>query len=387
VYGVPRRDKGLGGLVQRHDHTSCPPPNPETGRRPEHRCRGRWQGSLSVEPGSKQKKYVYGRTQKIAQDKLIVAIKERDSGTLVVGNETVSSWLTTWLERKARPPKPLKPQTLRGYRSKVDRYIVPSLGRHRLTDLRAHHIDAMYDAMRGQGLAEATLRQTHAILGKALSDARRKGLMRTEPLKNADAPGTEKNKRAALSLTQAQAVLEAAGDEARWWLGLFCGMRQGEVLGLRWEDIDQRTGVLTIAQTLQTDVDGTLIFGAPKSDAGTRSWPMPPKVQARVRLHWIASGEPATGLVFARPDGSPQRPRDDWQAWRDLLGLAGQPPVALHAARQSSASLMEAAKVPDRLAAQILGHSTVQMTHGYQSADHDRIREAWASMDRLLELN
>jgi integrase len=186
-------------------------------------------------------------------------------------------------------------------------------------------------------------------------------------------------------MEQAQIVLETAGEDARWWLGLFCGMRQGEVLGLRWQDVDLQTGVLTIAQTLQTE-DGQLTFGTPKSDAGARSWPMPPWVEARVRLHWIAQGQPTEGLVFAREDGTPIRPWADYKAWQALLDQAGQPRVALHSARQSSASLMEAAGVADRLAAQILGHSTVQITHGYQSADHERIRAAWISMGQVYEL-
>lgn len=335
--------------------------------------------------GKTHKQYVYGRTQQLANKKVAALVAEVKAGTAVTSTMTLAGWMETWLDRRSKPPKPVKPQTLRSYRSKVTLYILPALGRYKLTDLRAHHIDALYDGMRSRGLAEATVRQTHAILAKALSDARRKGLLNADPIKNADAPETKTNKRPALTLAQAQVVLDASGDDARWWLGLFCGMRQGEALGLRWQDIDG--DVLTIAQTLQTDVDGTLIFGPPKSDAGSRSWPMPPWVAARVKLHWIAQGEPRDGLVFARPDGSPIRPRDDWQAWRDLLDRADVPPVALHAARQSSASLMEAAKVPDRLAAQILGHATVQQTHGYQSADHDRIREAWANMGRVLELN
>lgn len=384
VSDVPgkRRDKETGGLIQRHDHPTCPPLDPKTKTRPDHRCKGRWVGSLAVERGAKQKKYVYGRTRSIAEKKLRAALRERDEGTLVIGTDTVASWLATWLERKART---LKPQTIRGYRSQVATYIVPALGRHRLTELRAAQIERLYDAQRADGKAEATIRQTHAILSKALTDARRKGMMRHDPMAGVDPPTTHKNKRAALTLEQAQAALAVAGDDARWWLGLFCGMRQGEVLGLRWQDIDLDRGILAITQTLQT-ADGDLVFGTPKSDAGSRSWPMPPWVEARVKLHWLAQGRPTEGLLFARPDGSPVRPWADYKSWQALLERAGLPRVALHSARQSAASLMEAAGVADRLAAQILGHSTVQITHGYQSADYDRVRAAWASMGDVLRL-
>lgn len=385
VSTISRRMKRTGGVTQRHDHASCPPA--VEGKRPEHRCRGRFQGTVDITvDGKTHRQYVYGRTQQIVGKKVAVLTKARDEGTAVTGTVTVAAWMATWIERKSKPPKALKPQTLRGYRSKIDRYIVPSLGRHKLTDLRAHHIDAMYDGMRERDLAEATLRQTHAILKKALADARRKGLLNADPIANADAPETTTNDRQALTLAEGKAALTEAGDDAIWWLGLFCGMRQGEVLGLRWQDIDWARGVLTIVQTLQTDTDGRLTFGTPKSKAGSRSWPMPPKVEARLKLHWIASGQPRDGLVFARLDSSPIRPRDHWQAWRDLLERAGQPRVSLHSARQTAASLMEDAGVPDRRAAQILGHSTVQITHGYQRAEFDRIREDWANMDRVLEL-
>jgi integrase len=376
-----RRAKGDGGLIQRHDHATCPPAI--NGTRPEHRCKGRWVGTFDVEiDGRKRRKYVYASTQKAARIKLATALRQKADGTLLIGTTTVEQWLTTWLERKART---LKPQTIRSYRSKIARYIVPAIGRHRLSDLRAGHIDTMYDTMRANGLAEATLRQAHAILGKALEDAIRKGLLNTNPTKRADAPTTEKAERDQLTVDQARTVLRTAGDDARWWLALFCGMRQGEVLGLRWEDVDLDRGILHIRQTLQTAEDGSLIFGTPKSRAASRSWPMPPQIAARLRLLWDATKD-HSGLIFARPDGKPIRPRDDWQAWRDLLAKADAPTIALHAARNSAASVMEAAGIPDRLIAQILGHSTVQITHGYQHADHDRIAGAWRQVGDMLAL-
>lgn len=395
-----RRTKGDGGLVQRHDSPSCPPmgsgsPHPETGKptRAEHTCKGRWQGTIdAVIDGQRKRKYVYGRTQREARTKLAAAVRERDAGTLIIGTTTVSQWLAQWLERRGMPPKPLKAQTLRSYRSKVRLYIDPHLGRHRLTALRGSHIEAMYDWMRDQGLAESTLRQTHAILGKALKDAVRKGLLSSTPMSRVDPPEVTTNKRRGLTLLQARIVLRRAGDDARWWLALFYGMRQGECLGLRWEDIDFERGTLTIAQSLQTREDGSLFFGPPKSGASSRTLPLLPQIETRLRLRWLEQGEPTAGLVFHR-GGQPIRPRDDWQAWRDLLDAASMPPlapipaIALHAARNSAASLMEAAGIPERLIMQILGHSQVQTTRNYQIAELEQMREALRSAGRLLELD
>lgn len=381
-----RRSRGDGGLIQRHDAPTCPPL--VDGERAPHRCVGRWVGTIdTTADGTKKRKYVYGRTQQIARKKLSEAVKARDAGTLVIGTTTVEQWLTKWLDRQARK---LKPQTLRGYRSKVKTYLVPHLGRHRLTSLRATHIDAMYDAMRDDGLQEATVRQTHAILGKALRDAEKGGLIGVNPMARVEAPTTKKNKRAQLTPAEASRVLTAT-DDARWWLALFYGMRQGECLGLRWSDVDLERHTLTVAQTLQTAEDGTLFFGEPKSDESQRVLPLVPLMEARLRLHQVATGpwlnEDHSGLVFERPDGNPIRPRDDWQAWRDMLAEVGVPVIALHAARNSAATLMEAAGVPDRLAAQILGHSSVQITHGYQTSDLARMASAFDAMGKVLELS
>lgn len=386
-----RRTKGEGGIVQRHDHETCPPRNPD-GTRPDHRCRGRWQATLDVTiDGRRKRKTLYAKTKAEARVKLAKALRERDQGALVMQTMTVEAWMTRWLDRKSKPPKPLKPQTMRSYRSKVDRYIVPALGRHRLTDLRAHHIEAMYDAMRADGLAEATLRQTHAILQGALKDAVRADHLSYNPIDKTIPPGTETNDREQFTTNQARQVLTAAGEDARWWLALFYGMRQGEVLGLDWSRVNLDDRLLLIEETLQTDEDGRLFLGPPKSAKSVRALPLVPQIEVRLRLLWEDEGRPTTGLVFHGRDGKPIQPKRDWQAWRELIARAATddhplPTIALHAARNSAASLMEEAGLPDRLVMQILGQSQVRTTHGYQRADLERMRAAMESVGRVLEL-
>ena len=383
-----RRNKGDGGLSQRHDHPDCPPLI--DGERPEHHCRGRWQGTIEViVDGRRRRKYVYGRTQREARLKLDTARRQRDAGTLVLTTMTVEKWLDYWLDNIAS--RELRPQTLRGYRSKTRTYLTPLVGRHRLTDLRPEHVRTMHDALRAQGLSEATVRQTHAILKRALRVAMFEGKVSANVADLVPSPKTETEQRTALLLDQARAVLTAAGDDARWWLALLYGMRQGEVLGLRRRDVDLDLGLLHVDQSLQTAEDGTLIFGAPKSRSSRRVMPLLPVVAARLKLALLDVPDDPDALVFHR-NHQPIRPRDDWQAWRDLLDRATTPPLApipqvpLHAARNSAASLMEAAGIPERLAMQILGHSQVQMTRSYTSADIERIRSALVGVGDLLAL-
>lgn len=399
-----RRSKGDGGLVQRHDHADCPPLE-DTGRvdekgrpileRPKHSCRGRWVGTLDVElpNGRTTRKYLYGRTKGDAKAKLDKALRDRNAGTLVATSPTLEAWLDTWMQARRRPPKPLKPNTWNGYAEKIRNYIVPTLGRKRLSDLRPQAIEAMYDDMRARGLAESTVRQTHAILTKSLKDALRKGLIGATPMDRVDPPGTETNDRAQWTHEEARLALKAAGDSARWWLAVFYGMRQGEALGLDWENVDWDAHVLSIKETWQQDYGGgARIKGTPKSKASKRILPMMPQIELRLRLLWEEQGRPATGPVFRNSRGTRLDPSADYKAWRKFNATAivvpflPPPRIALHAARNTAASLLEWAGVPDRLAAQILGHSDVRITHGYQTADIERMRLAFASAGRLLEL-
>ncbi|HEY9266761.1 MAG TPA: hypothetical protein VIQ11_19390, partial [Mycobacterium sp.] len=243
-----RRDKGIGGLVQRHDHKTCPAlvlvGHDEMGKpirqRPEHHCLGRWCGTVDVEIGGRTKRiYVYGRTKTAANEKLKAAVRKKDEGTLTFdGGMSVAAWMKTWLESRKKPPKQLKPQAWSGYDSKNRTWITPYLGHYRLSVLRAHHIEGLYNAMREAGSAESNVAKTHAVLSGALKAAVKKGYLPTNPMDRVDAPAKKNARREQFTMAEAYFALAAAGDSARWWLALFYGMRQGEVLGMRWEDVD-----------------------------------------------------------------------------------------------------------------------------------------------------
>ena len=366
-----RRTKGDGGLTQRKD--------------------GRWQATLPLElpNGRKTTKTMYGRTQAEAKRKLDQARRDRDKGTLVATSPTVAAWMGEWLEKKRRPPKSLKPQTWNGYESKVRTYIVPALGKRRLSDLKPRQVEALYDDMRARGLAESTVRQTHAIVQKALKDAVRLGVLGVSPMDRVSPPGTETGDRDQFALAEAAMALRAAGESARWWLALFYGMRQGEVLGMEWEHVDWTARVFSIEETRQNGYRGDgagPILGDPKSKASRRPLPMLPQIEVRLRLHWEAAGRPTSGLVFPGPRGGLMDPKRDWSDWRAFLLGAGLPTIALHAARNTASSVMEAAGIPDRVVAQILGQAQVRTTHGYQRAELERLRGYMEQVGVVLEL-
>jgi integrase len=388
-----KRSKGDGGLVQRHDHATCPPL--VNGQRAKHACRGRWVGTLNVNlpNGRTKRKSLYGRTKAEAKAKLDRANREKAAGTLVATSPTVAAWMTSWLEKKRQPPKSLKPNTWNGYESKVRLYIVPALGKKRLSDLRPQHIEAMYDDLRDRGLKEATIRQTHMILQKALVDAVRKDALGRTPMDRVDPPGTETEDREQWTLEQAFRALRAAGDSARWWLAVFYGMRQGEVLGMQWQYVDWTRNTFWVEETRQNDYGYSgAILGDPKAEASHRELPMVGQIEIRLRLLWEQQGKPTTGLVFPNGAGKLKDAKADWTSWRAFIDSATVAPfaplpyIALHAARNTAASLMEAHGIPDRVVAQILGQSQVRTTHGYQRAEVERLRGYLDAVAKPLEL-
>lgn len=386
----PRRQKGEGGLSQVHDHASCPPAvklvDPVTGRvswdRPEHECRGRWRGRLLVEvDGRKRPKYVYGTTRKAAGIRLAHARRERDQGTLVIGRTTVGGWMRYWLTDVAD----VRPQTRAGYLSKIETLIVPHLGNYKLTALRPEHIRGWHKTLLEKGgrdgkpLSTSSVRQAHLILRKALQDAVYDQKLGTNPATPVKVPSMGKSQRPALDVAAAANVLRAAGQNPRWWLAVLYGWRQGEALGLRWCDIDTDEGTIRIEQTSQM---GGRVFGPPKTTESARTMPLLPRLAAMFELMRPAGVDPEQ-LVFVDEHGDTVKPWRDNREWHALLAEAGAPDMPLHSARHSAASLLEAAGVPDRMAAEILGHSQVATTHKYTHAEDARKR---AALEDALEV-
>lgn len=363
-----RRTRGDGGLTKRKD--------------------GRWQGTLTMETatGAKRRHTTYGRTQAEAKRKLDALRKARDEGQRSITNApTVAAYLDAWMLDRRKPPKPLKPNTWLGYQSHIKNHIEPAIGDMRLDRVQPRHIRALYDAMREKGRAEATVRQVHAIITKAYVDAMRREIVARTPLDRVDPPGTETADRDQFTLEQAVIALASAKDSARWWLAIFYGMRQGECLGLDWSDIDFDEHTMRVKKTLQRDYDGGTTLGKPKAKASARTLPMLGQIETRLRLLWENAGNPELGPVFVGSTGARLQAKRDWLQWREFLDAAGLPIIALHAARNTAASTMEAAGIPDRLVAQILGQATVQITHGYQNAEIARTRAALETAAALVD--
>ena len=381
-----RRVKGEGSIYQRHDHPTCPPES-ESGERPEHSCRGTWVGQLDLGHvgGKRVRPTVTARTRTELSKKLADKRRQIDKGVFA-DDGTVEAWLNHWLDTIAS--ERVRPRTLQGYRGYVRTWLIPHLGRHRLDKLKPDHVRALYRAMEEAGLSDATRRQAHAILRRALVVAERDGRIMRNPAAVVDPPPVGKVHHVPLTLAQARQVLSALdGDPlaARWACALLQGLRQGECLGLRWANVDIEGRRIHIREELVRITGQGMVLTDPKSDTSKRSIPMLEPVAL------LLDAMPRTGeFVFY---GKPTDSRKDWGLWKALLVRAGvcTPDMAegdmpaLHAARGTTASLLHEAGVPDKIIAEILGHSSVQITRqAYIHGNEDTHRKAMAALEAFV---
>ncbi|WP_074318765.1 site-specific integrase [Micromonospora cremea] len=170
------------------------------------------------------------------------------------------------------------------------------------------------------------------------------------------------------------------------------GLRQGEVLGLRWDDLDLAAGTLRVRGQLQRDPDtGSLVFVETKTARSRRTLPLPPTVLAALRRHherqaaerFDADNWADPGLVFSV--GTPIHPRNDYRSFRDIIRQAGLRQVRLHDLRHTAASVLLAQGVPARVVMEILGHSQMSVTLNiYAHVAPEIEREAAARLEGAL---
>lgn len=346
---------------------------------------GRWYVVLDLgsdASGQRQQRWHAGyRTKREAERGLTALLSAQDSGTYVTPQRiTVGEYLTDrWLPAIEDT---VRPTTFDGYRRIVRLYVVPSLGRVPLQALTPDQLSTLYRQLRasgglnGKALTPATVVRVHAAAHRAFRDAVNWGYVLRNPATAAMKP----KQRSAGSLemrtwsaAELRSFLEYLREDrlyAAWRLAATTGMRRGEVLGLRWCDVDLGAGRVAVRQTI-TEAGSKLVFGEPKTGRGKRNIALDAetvaalrawrKLQAEERLAWGAAWQD-TGMVFTREDGSMIRP-DTWSFWfQRHLRISGLPRIRFHDLRHTHASLALQAGVPAKVVSERLGHATVAFT-------------------------
>lgn len=403
-----RQNDGDGSVYCRHKK-DCP----ERGKE-KPKCKCPWQAAYVTgwRDGKPVRKKTSGKTRAQALAALRELKEKNGAGDLPSEGKAMSveQWLTHWYKR-ILPRSGAKPYTIAGYNAKVNQYLIPLIGHHRLDKLTPEHIEDAYDTLRESGnpsrprydddgnlvgLSPNTIHQTHRILSRALKVAVQRKRLRTNPAgaDQMDAPAREETELDVMTEAQVDAILETCRGQwnaARWNVALALGLRQGEALGLRWEDVDLDAGILRVRQTLIRVTGQGIRFGTPKSKKSTRDLPIPASLLDNLRAHRKTQNEKRlelgnhwtdSGLVFTLEDGRPIDPSVDAGRWRRLLEQAGVRHYRLHDARHAAGTLMLAEGVDMRVAMAILGHSQISVTMRYQHAVDQMLVDAAQKLDR-----
>src|SRR5215210_6610202 len=351
-----KRGNGEGSIYQRKD--------------------GRWVGQYTVHTAKGPKYcYIYGKTRKEVAEKLTKRIADRDSGLIFdAGKMTLGEYLDRWLSDSVKGT--VRVSTYERHEAIIRLHIKPSIGRVGLKKLTPAHVRSLYREKLDSGLlAPATVRKIHSTLHKALSQAVSDGIV---PRNAADvkAPRPTPEEMRPLSEDEARAFLETAresGDrfEALYVLAITTGLRRGELLGLRWKDVDLQSSVLRVGHALVRE-GGRYRLGETKTKRGHRSIRLTSKalsalgthrkrqLEERMRLAGLYEDH---DLIFTTQRGTPLNPENlVKRSFKPLLEWAGLPSIRFHDLRHTCATLLLGRGVHPKLVQELLGHATISMT-------------------------
>lgn len=336
---------------------------------------GRWQVRMRL-PGGKTKAF-YGKTLREAQRKRAEAKQLLERGYNISNPRlTVGEYLEQWLRDVVRPA--VRPNVYHRYEINVRKHLVPALGHIRLDRLAAENVDALKSQLLASGLAPRTVKNIHATLRNALNAAVARRRLTWNPAAVSGPPRVEKPSHQRLTPEQSILLLDrVAGTplECIVTLALTTGLREGELLGLKWEDVDLDAGVIRVRRQMQRIPGEGWRESEPKSATSRRSVLLTPLALAALERQRAAvaelrerarlTGEEWDGrydLVHPNQHGRPIEKGNLLRRWRRFLAKNGLPPMRFHDLRHSTARLLLALKVPLRTIQEILGHSQISTT-------------------------
>jgi integrase len=352
-----------------------------------------------------KKKYDWhrgGATREEADKERVRLLRELHLGSYVEPNKlTVADFLEQWLGHVAAS---IRPKTLEFYTEAVQKYLVPALGKHKLTGLQPVHIQNYYDRaltsgrIHGPGgLAPKTVHHHHCVLHQALELAVRWNLIARNPVALTDPPRPEKHDMRFLTEDETTHLLTTARDH-RFFLPILIavstGMRRGEVLGLRWSDTDLNVGAFTINQTLEAVVAGKPLFRPPKTQKSRRTITISSSVKEHLRAHKQAQGDTLyhtdaslghLDLVCSASDGQALEPGNVSHKFSKIAESAGFGDLNFHGLRHTHVAHLIKAGVHAKVISERLGHSNIGTTmniYGHLFPQFDQ--EAAQQVDRLF---
>jgi integrase len=338
-----------------------------------HKKSGLYMARYYVEtPKGPKRKTIYGKTRDKVADKLAKALADRADG-IVYGDEnmTVGEYLDRWLKGLTGS---MRQSTFDGYEIAVRVHIKPALGHVKLRKLTPAHVVSFYQDKIAAGFAPATVNKHHVTLHKALDQAVKWAMIPRNVAEVVKAPRPVHKEMRPLSAEQTRRLLDAArGDrlEALYVLAVHTGMRQGELLALRWQDVDLENARASVRRTL-TKNGGRLLFGEPKTKKSRRTIQLTAGSVNALRAHRKRQAEERLaagglwsdhGLVFASETGTLINPTNlRRRSFASLLKKAGLPPIRFHDLRHTCATLLFGRGVHPKYVQELLGHANIAIT-------------------------
>src|SRR5215471_9672479 len=351
--------------------------------------------------GKRISRYVNFRgTKREAQAELNRLLNSRNEGTYVDPTKmTVAEYLEHWLA--VYVDRQLAAKTAARHRGIIQHQIIPRLGLAPMRKLTAVHIEAFEADLqregyvkgrkRGQSLAPQTVLHAHRTLSQALAHAVKTGVLFKNPAEQVKPPRPPRREIAILSKAEVATLLHAAGPlYLPVLVAITTGIRRGELLGLRWSDIDLKASRLTVNQSLER-VKGKTVFKGPKTQTSRRAITLPAITVEALRRHRTEQAAEhlrlglKLNLVFAHPDGSPLDPDTLTKSFDKLIRATGVRRITFHGLRHTHISHQLMDGVHIKIVSERAGHASVSTTLSVYAAFIPNMQaDAAAGVDKWL---
>jgi len=344
----------------------------------------------------RQKRFSGYNTKKEAQTDLNKILYELEQGTFIIpSTDTLGEYLNYWIEQRKHN---LSPTTVYGYKSMMQNHIIPELGNIKLAELKPLHLQKYYN-LKLQTLSNQTVLHHHRMLRKALQDAKEWQLIKINPADHVEVPKAKKYKAEVLNIDEIKILLKALeGDrlEVPISIILFLGLRRGELLALKWSDIDYKNKTISIQRNLvRGGDDGTeLILKEPKTEESTRAIPISDNIIALLKKQElkqkgnklkIGKYYKDSNFIFTTEMGDLINPATFSRTFGDFIKKNNLKHVRLHDLRHTNATLMLKSNIPAKIASERLGHSNISTTLDlYSHVLDDMERETSDKLDNMI---
>lgn len=340
------------------------------------------------EIGLRKRRYVYGQTKKDVQKKLLELQTQASGSFSDPKRMRVTDYLKHWLEDVAKPT--IRESTFVRYEGLLRLHVMPSIGGLQLNAIQPSHIQNLYRQLEKDGASPRTREFVHAVLRKALQQALRWGYVQRNVCDLVTKARVPKRTMNCWNVAQVNHFLEVArGDRlfALYVIALTTGLRQGELFGLRWEDIDLHQNSLSV-QRIVCEVAGRISFGEPKTAKGRRRVELPASAVVALKEHRERMLQEGLhlGLVFCNAKGGPiSKSNFRRDSFLPLLKEGNFSHTRFHDLRHTAATLLLSQGVHPKIVQERLGHAQIAITlDTYSHVLPSMQKEAAQKLDELL---